>query len=105
MRAIRNLFKIKVSGASIHPSEIHQVNVRSADKSDAIKECQRQLYDIIMYNKTSWEEANNLFKKIKNDLKKIVKKHSEKGSCSNFEEKFLLSKIDFFSIPHFYIIW
>ena len=47
----------------------------------------------------------NLIEKIKMDLTNIVKKHSEKGSCSNFEAKFLLSKIDSFSIPHFYIIW
>ena len=78
----------------------------SADKSDVIKECQRQLYDIITYNKISWEEAKNLIEKIKTDLRKIVKKKkTEKGSCSNFEAKFLLSKIDSFSIPHFYIIW
>ena len=29
----------------------------------------------------------------------------EKGSCSHSEAKFLLSKIDSFSVPHFYIIW
>ena len=28
-----------------------------------------------------------------------------KGSCFKFEEKFLLSKIDLFSIPIFYIVW
>ena len=77
----------------------------SADKSDVVKECHRQLHDIITYNKTTREEAKNLTEKIKTDLKNIVKKHSEKGSCSYFEAKFLLSKIDFFSIPYFYIIW
>ena len=50
----------------------------SADKSDVIQECHRQLYDIITYNKISWEEAKNLIEKIKMDLRKIVKKHSEK---------------------------
>ena len=30
VRAIRNLFQIEVSGALVHPSEIHQVNVCSA---------------------------------------------------------------------------
>ena len=73
----------------------------SADESDVIKKCHRQLYDIITYNKISWEEAKNLIEKIKTDLRKIVKKHSEKGSCSNFEEKFLLSKIHSISIPNF----
>ena len=29
----------------------------------------------------------------------------DKGSCSHPEAKFLLSKIESFSIPHFYIIW
>ena len=77
----------------------------SADKSDVIKECHRQLYDIITYNKITWDEAKNIISKIKTDLRRIVKKHLEKGSCSYFEEKFLLSKIDSFSIPHFYIIW
>ena len=77
----------------------------STDKSDVIKECQRQLYDIITYNKISWEQAKQLIAKIKLDLKRIVNKHMIKGSCSKFEAKFLLSKIDSFSIPHFYIIW
>ena len=50
-------------------------------------------------------ETQNIISKIKKDLRIIVKKHVEKGSCSYYEEKFLLSKIDSFSIPHFYIIW
>ena len=37
----------------------------STDKSDVIKECQRQLYDIITYNKISWEQAKQLIVKIK----------------------------------------
>ena len=39
----------------------------SADKSDLINECQRQLYDIITYNKIVLEEAKNLIEKIKID--------------------------------------
>ena len=35
----------------------------STDKSDVIKECQRQLYDIITYNKISRKQANNSLKK------------------------------------------
>ena len=77
----------------------------SADKEDVILECRRQLYDIITYRKTSWEEVKNLIEKIKFDLKNIVRKHMEKGSCSYQEAKFLLSKTESFSIPHFYIIW
>jgi len=76
-----------------------------ADKVDVIKECHRQMYDTITYNKITWLEAQNIISKIKIDLREIVKKHVEKGSCSYFEEKILLSKIDSFSIPHFHIIW
>ena len=63
------------------------------------------MYDTITYNKITWLEAQNIISKIKIDLREIVKKHVEKGSCSYFEEKILLSKIDSFSIPHFHIIW
>ena len=77
----------------------------STDKSDVIKECQRQLYDIITYNKISLEQAKQLSEKIKTNLRKIVNKHMIKGSCSKFEANVLLSKIDSFSVPHFYIIW
>ena len=73
----------------------------TADKSDVISEFQRQLYDVITYNKISWDEAKNLVDKIKFDLKNIVRKHMEKGLCSYQEAKFLLSKIESFSIPHF----
>ena len=52
----------------------------TADKSDVISECRRQLYDVITYNKISWDEARNLVDKIKFDLKNIVRKHMEKGS-------------------------
>ena len=77
----------------------------NADKTDAIKECHRQLYDIFMCNKISWEEAKPFIEKIKINLKNIVRKHLLKGSCSNFEAKLILSKIDYFSLANFYIIW
>ena len=77
----------------------------TTDKCDVITECQRQLFDVITYNKISLDEAKKLVDKIKFDLKNIVRKHMEKGSCSYQEAKFLLSKIESFSIPHFYIIW
>ena len=47
----------------------------STDKSDVIKECQRQLYDIITYNKISWEQAKQLIGKIKNVLRNSVNKY------------------------------
>ena len=46
-----------------------------------------------------------LIDKIKFDLKNIVWKHMDKGSCSSQEANFLLSRTQSFSIPHFYIIW
>ena len=36
----------------------------SADKEDVILECRRQLYDVITYNKISWEEAKTLLIKL-----------------------------------------
>ena len=62
----------------------------SADKEDVVLECQRQLYDVRTYNKMSWEEAINLIAKIKFDLKNIIRKHMEKGSCSYQEAKFFV---------------
>ena len=50
----------------------------SSDKTDVIMECRRQLYDVITYNKISWENAKILIDKIKFDLKNIVRKHMEK---------------------------
>ena len=49
--------------------------------------------------------SKSLIDKIKFDLKKIVRKNIEKGLCSYQEAKFLLSKIESFTVPHFYIIW
>ena len=63
----------------------------SVDKDDVISECRRQLH-MITYNKISWEEAKTIFHKIKFDLRNILRKHMEKGSCSYQEAKFLLSK-------------
>ena len=54
----------------------------SVDKEDVVLECHRQLYDVVTYNKMSWEEAKSLTDRIKFDLKNIIRKHMEKGSCS-----------------------
>ena len=35
----------------------------------------------------------------------MSKKHMEKSACSHLEAKFLLSKIESFSVPDFYIVW
>ena len=71
----------------------------SADKEDVILECRRQLYDIITYNKMSWEEVKSLIDKIKFDLKNIVRKHMEKGSGSYQEAKFNCLKRNLFQSP------
>ena len=49
----------------------------STDKDNVIKECRRQLYGIITYNKISWSETQNIISKIKNDLRVIVKKRKK----------------------------
>ena len=38
------------------------------DKNDIVLECHRQLYDVITYNKISWEEAKNLMDKINQQI-------------------------------------
>ena len=55
----------------------------SADKTDIIRECQRQLYEIITYRIISLEGAKSLVSKVKFELKIIVCKHLEKVSCSH----------------------
>ena len=52
-----------------------------------------------------WEEEKSLIDKVKFDLKNIVRKHMEKGSRSYQEAKFLLSKIECFTVPHFNFVW
>ena len=73
----------------------------SADKSDEIKECKRQLYDIITYYKISWEQAKQLIEKIKTDLRKTVNKHVIKGSCSKFEADCSRTQLDFHTCINF----
>ena len=53
----------------------------------------------------SLQEAKNLIKKVNFNLKNVVWKPVENGSCSSKEAKFVLSKINSFSVPHFNIIW
>ena len=56
----------------------------SADKNDVVLECRRQLYDVITYNKVSWEEAKNLIDKIKFDLKRLSKTYGKRIIISKF---------------------
>ena len=70
-----------------------------------IIESKRQLYKKRVYNQLTQEEANQLIRAIKKQLSTIVNKHTVKGICSNKEAAFLLSNLNKFNIPHFYIIW
>ena len=76
-----------------------------ADKTDVIEECRRQLYEKKVYNQLTQEEANQLIRVIKKHLSNIVNKHTIRGNCSKRESEFLLSNLNKFNIPHFYISW
>ena len=76
-----------------------------ADKTEVIEECRRQLYEKKVYNQLTQEEANQLIRVIKKHLSNIVNKHAIRGNCSKRESEFLLSNLNKFNIPHFYIIW
>ena len=72
-RALKTLIKNRNVKVCIDDTD-KNLGPISADKSDVIKECHRQLYDIITYNKITWLEAQNIISKIKIDLRRIVKK-------------------------------
>ena len=76
-----------------------------ADKEDVIKESRRQLHEKRVYNQLTQEEADQLIRVIKKRLSTIVNKHTLKGVCSKKEAAFLLSNLNKFKIPHFYIMW
>ena len=42
---------------------------------------------------------------LKKRLENVVNKHIIKGFCSKKEQNFLLSNLNRFKVPHFYIIW
>ena len=77
----------------------------SADKSDVIRECKRQLYDVDTYLKLSKEEMELFLIKNIELLRRTVDRHFYMGNCSQKEKEFLLSHVQTFVIPHFYIIW
>ena len=76
-----------------------------AGKNDVINECTRQLYEKRVYNQLTKEEAEQLIRVIKKRLENVVNKHMIKGLCSKKEQQFLLSNLNGFKVPHFYIIW
>ena len=76
-----------------------------ADKEKVIQECERQLYDIEVYLKLSKDQMQELIQCIQRKLTNIISFHKRQGNCSKKEEEFLLSKLNSFIIPHFYILW
>ena len=76
-----------------------------ADKDDVINESTSQLYEKRVYNQLTKEEAEQLISVIKKRLENVVNKHMIKGLCSKKEQQFLLSNLNGFKVPHFYIIW
>ena len=58
-----------------------------------------------MYNQLTKEEAEQLIRVIKKRLENVVNNHMIKGFCSKKEQQFLLSNLNGFKVPHFYIIW
>ena len=77
----------------------------NGDIGDVKAECRRQLYDAFTYQKLTEEQMIEFIRNVKFQLKSLVEKHLYKGNCSIKEAKFLLSNMDEFKIPHFYIIW
>ena len=57
-----------------------------ADKTDVVKECQRQLNDIKTYIKLSLEEMEILIAKIKSELSEIVGRYKE-NFCARQKKK------------------
>ena len=77
----------------------------NADKTDVIKECKKQLFDVTTYLKLSKKEMENFLLKSINNLRSVVEHHFYLGNCSQKEKEFLLSNVYNYVIPHFYIIW
>ena len=77
-----------------------------ADKDDVSNESTRQLYEKRVYNQLTKEEAEQLIRVLKKRLENVVNKHMIKGVLlKKKEQNFLLSNLNRFKVPHFYIIW
>ena len=80
-RALRKLITEK--------NKIHVVNdtdknlgPANADKSDVIKECKRQLFDVTTYAKLSKVEVETFLRKSIEKLRMVVEHHFYLGNCS-----------------------
>ena len=102
--ALRILHRNKNSNVIIHDTD-KNVGPACADKDDVINESTRQLYEKRVYNQLTKEEAEQLIRVIKKRLENVVNKHMIKGFCSKKVQQFLLSNLNGFKVPHFYIIW
>ena len=58
-----------------------------------------------MYTTLNEEQAKQFDKKIQIRLHNLVSKHIKNAICSTKEAELLLSKMNKFDVPHFYIIW
>ena len=90
--ALRNLIRAKNKSIVINDTD-KNMGAADADKTDVIKECERQLGDMKTYLKNSEEELKQFITEIQNKLKKIVESHMYKGNCTKKEAEFLMSKM------------
>ena len=104
IRELSKLLKNKNSGFVFNDTD-KNLGPAYAEKGDVLKECKRQLYDISMYTKLSENFVKEYVLELKYKLKKLILKHKKEGKCPKNLEEFLLSKINTFNIPHFYILW
>ena len=91
---VNSMTRIKMSALL---ALIKRRSLRNAEDSCTKKRC--------IYNQLTQEEANQLIRVIKKHLSNFVNKHTIRGNCSKRESEFLLSNLNKFNIPHFYIIW
>ena len=84
---LQKIRKLKNKDQVINDSD-KNLGAIMADKTDVVKECQRQLYDIKTYIKLSLEEMEILIAKIKSELSEIVGKYKSNNLCSTKEKRF-----------------
>ena len=101
----KTLEKLIMEKNKIHVGNDPDKNLgpENADKCDVIGESKTQLFDVAMYRKLSAEEVKTLVKNCISNLRIIVESHFYKGNCSQKEKELLMSNINNYVIPHFYI--
>ena len=76
----------------------------NVDKTDVIKECKKQLFDVTIYLKLSKKDMETFLLKSIDNLRKVVARHFYLGYCSQKEKEFLLANVYNYVIPHFLIV-